>query len=192
MILRNGDYICIDGSIFSLQGLQSMYISRRKTGIDVQYLDGHHLEIKYTSADVCNEAWNALRKNTTDLVDTNGFVLLYDTMYVRLDGIKHIEYDGVDNRFAVLYKNGECFIFDFQSATITRTMYRKLVEHFFGSDAENAHVAAHTRMRADFWQNVTREINGMVTGERLPNERYWTQIDKSLLSADVWKRGGDR
>lgn len=188
MVVRNGEYVCLDGSIFSLSGMQSLYISRIKSGIVVQYLDGHRIEVRYDSKKVCLDTWKELLKEIPDYTDTNGYVSLFDTMIVRLDSVQHIEYDGIDQRFALLYKSGECFIFDFQTVTVTRMMFRKIVEHYFGENAFTSQMlTARSRMRADFWQAVTAEISGLIAGEAIPNKQYWTKVDSALISAEEAK-----
>ena len=181
MVLRNGEYIFVDGTIASTEGLQSIYISRTKQGIVFQYMNGHKIEIKYEVKKTCFTTWEVIKANVSDINDGNMMLELHNAMIVRVDQIKHIEFDEIDYRFAILYKTGECFIFDLQSKIITLRLFRVLMERYFGV---SEYTAAGSRRRADFWPQVTATINGMVSGESAPNQDYWTMLDNAIVNAN--------
>lgn len=189
MTLSKSNYCYIDGTLFCSDGLQSAYISRRKTGLALQYLDGHKIEIAYESANECMNAWESLREYLQMLVDKGVLLELHRTMLVRIDAIRHIEFDGIDDRFAVLYRSGECFVFDFESAAVALAMCKKLLQTFCGRAPSNKSLYAKSRRRADFWQRVTAEINGLLEGEDMPNRDYWTQIDAAVINAAKRRKG---
>ena len=185
MILRNNNYIFLDGTLFNLEGVQSLYISRGKTGVVVQYLDGHRLEIKYANKTNVEAAWKNLLEELNDFVDGVNYMSLYDVMIIRLEAIEHIEFDYLDNRFVVLYKDGACFVFDFMSVAITRKMFKEIILAYFPQYSRGN--VATSRLRADFWHKVQREINQLASGEVQPNAQYWTKIDKAIIDAGGWE-----
>lgn len=190
MIVRNGDYVYADGTVFAIDGLQSIYVSRRKTGIAIQYLDGHLIEITYDGVENTMKAWNTILEGLKDLLEAESFASVADVMLVRMDTVRHIEYDGVDERFAMLYKSGECFIFDFHSVTVSRDFYWLIMERYFGvKRSNNVRRASQYRHRADFWSNVTATINGMLKGEKIPNKQYWIKVDAAVINASQFEKG---
>ena len=181
MLTRNGSYIFIDGTIACLEDLQSIYISRTKQGIAFQYLNGHKIEIMYEEKRTCERTWNELKAALPDMINGEMMLELHNAMIVRVDRIQHIEFDEIDYRFTILYKSGECFMFDFESKAVTLALFKKLMQKYFG--VENYH-AVGSRKRADFWHKVSVLVNGKVAREKTPNRDYWVKLDKALVSAE--------
>ena len=182
MLTRNGTYIFIDGTIACLEDLQSIYISRTKQGIALQYLNGHKIEIMYDEKRTCERTWNEFKSAIADMIDGELMLELHNAMIVRVDRIQHIEFDEIDYRFAILYKSGECFMFDFESKAVTLAIFKKLIQKYFG--VEKYH-AVGSRKRADFWSKVSVLVNGRTRSEKTPNLDYWVKLDKALITAET-------
>lgn len=181
MIVRNGEYIYVDGTLASTDGLQSVYISRTKQGIVFQYLNGHRIDIAYDNPTYVDKAWKEIKSDLADFTQDNILYEVHDAMLIRTDSILHIEFDEIDYRFAILYKNGECFVFDFASKTITFGIFRMLMQKYFGI---TEYKAVNSRHRASFWKDITATVRGKIDTEQNPNEDYWTKLDKALMDAN--------
>lgn len=182
MFYRNGEYAYLDGSLFSLEGLQSLYVSRTKQGIVLLYMNGHKVEIKYGNVTTTMKAWELLKSSVGDVLTKKDYIQISNVMIVRCAAIQHMEFDEIDDRFAVLYKTGECFVFDFDSAFISAEVYRIILKRYFGVDEKLEAFSVDERHRADFWTDVTAEITGRTEGEEIPNKGFWAQIDSAVMN----------
>lgn len=186
MVLRNRNYLYVDGSFVCIDDLHCLYITPAKTAIVIRWNDGQQTEIKYQKKGECAEAWAEIMQGFKPDIDVgNIFISPHKTIIIRIFGLRYVEFDTIDFRFIMQYKDGTTYYYKYKSKTVTYEIFKRLLIALYGESFTDEPPIAETRHRADFWTQDGASVDGMALGEDAPNGEFWTIIDKSFVNAYI-------
>lgn len=188
MVIRKNDYIHIDGTFVNVDDLHCMFISPARKGISAIYRDGQQIDIKYDNANSCANAWREIVKVFDPEITKNIFVNPHRTIIVRVEGLRYAEFDMIDYRFILQYKDGRTYAYKYTSNKVTYGIYAALLLSLMDYKVTNSHPISVNRTRADFWADPVTTIDGLTLGEEIPNAEYWSIIDKAFVDANRQKK----
>lgn len=188
MVIRKNDYIHIDGTFVNVDDLHCLYVSPRELGIVLVFKDGQTIEVRYDSTEVCRNAWKSAAEYLKEELDGGIFIRPHKTIIVRIDGLRYAEFDMIDYRFILQYKDGRTYIYKYESSKVTYEIYKRLLAMLTDFKIQTDHPIAETRLRADFWANPVTTIDGLIVGEDIPNAAYWAMVDKAFVDANRQKK----
>ena len=184
MVSREKSFLHIDGTIVCLDDLVCLYATQTKSAIVLRFADGQQTEIKYGTKSSATTAWDSIIKCLREDFETGEeFIFPHRSIILRISGLRYAEFDTIDYRFVLQYKDGSTYAFRYGSKKITYEIYKRLMKALLGWDIITRLPIATERHRADFWADKMEVIDGMAVGEDLKNAEFWQKIDKSFVDA---------
>lgn len=184
MVKKSGRFLHIDGTFVCIDDLICIYATPTRRAIVCCFLDGQQTEIKYAVNTAGKNAWKTLTEvMTRDAENDPDFIFPHKSIFLRISDLRYAEFDMIDDRFILQYKDKSTYVFRYPSKKVTYEIYRRIMKVLFNETVTSALPISTERHRADFWTDPIITIDGLAVGDDIPNSEYWARIDHAFVNA---------